>query len=337
MKIGQIEFKARNAQMPAFNWIFALIIGAAILFIAVVFSGKLIETKGYETSAETAANFDFLLNPFASIGALGEVSMTKTISMPYETIAEISCDDENQELGEQELMLKTKTAFGKWSSFIEEKPVYDKYIFAETLEGKKFDVFSKSFNIPFRIDDLIYLIDENYCFNNAPAEINNEVASLNLAFLKTSESNCAEKSKNVCFNTGTGASEACNVFVKCLDEDEKCDYGYVEKQEDGKTKKLYFAGQTLMYAAVFSSKENYECNFDRLMSRLILLDEIYENKANSLEVKGCAMENSYSLLQDLSAKAQEAKTSKNTNSMENLYKSSQTLDDANINLYCSIF
>ena len=44
--------------------------------------------------------------------------------------------------------------------------------------------------------------------------------------------------------------------------------------------RVVFEGDALMYAAIFSDAETYECNLKRLMNRLGRLAKVYEDKAD---------------------------------------------------------
>jgi hypothetical protein len=171
----------------------------------------------------------------------------------------------------------------------------NKYIFSESpADGKKFYLFSKPFEFPFKVADLMYLTSttDKYCFINAPIDIQAEIKDLkgttespdeNL-FIKTSEDNsCPEGSINICFGT---RSNSCKIFVY-----RSSNSNYVEK--DGKL--MYFfpsnEGDALMYAAIFSEPDYYECEVGRLMNRTEELYDIYKDKSIFISQKaGCTQE-----------------------------------------------
>jgi len=143
------------------------------------------------------------------------------------------------------------------------------------VQGKKFYIFSKPFEFPFKVSDLIYLTSENekYCFDNAPENIAEEISQLNQANLAANCSNADDKTINVCFNKN------CDINVNYASK-------YVQKGED----KFYFEEDSLMYAAIFSDKEIYECQVERLMKRTKQLAELYEEKELLVSQKNCAGE-----------------------------------------------
>ncbi|HLD55148.1 MAG TPA: hypothetical protein VJB35_02700, partial [Candidatus Nanoarchaeia archaeon] len=139
------------------------------------------------------------------------------------------------------------------------------------VEGKKFYLFSKPFDMPFKIADLIFItsVNDEYCFVNPPEEISDELLALNQGNLLVN--NCSDKSIRVCFGGGN-----CDVFVNY-------NLNYVTKG----SQKFYFEGDALMYAAVFSDKDVYECQLKRLMQRGEQLSLLYKNKATFVVWTGC--------------------------------------------------
>ncbi len=153
-------------------------------------------------------------------------------------------------------------SFNKWKETNIEASFSNKYIFSKEIsEGKQFYVFSKPFEFPFKISDLIYLTsaEERYCFVDAPEHIEEEIEDLQQENLLTED--CSDETINVCFDGD------CEINV---------DYsaGYVEKNEE----RMYFDSEPLMYAAIFSEPEVYECQVKRLMQRVKELSLIYMDK-----------------------------------------------------------
>ena len=67
--------------------------------------------------------------------------------------------------------------FNKWGDVSVDVGFENKYIFSDReVEGKKFYVFSKPFEFPFKVTDLIYMTSslKKYCFVNAPEDIEEE-------------------------------------------------------------------------------------------------------------------------------------------------------------------
>lgn len=242
----------------SFGWLFAIIAGVIIIFIAIYFSSKIIQTEQETISAETGKEIGILLNPLETSF---ESAQTTSITIPAETRINNGCESTGN-FGKQVISLDQKS-FNKWIETNINIRFSNKYIFSdEQVEGKKFYIFSKPFEFPFKIADLVYMTssNDNYCFINSPEEIENEISNLNQKNLLTE--NCSDKDIKVCFN-----SNDCDINVKY-------NLGYVEKEGE----KLFFENDALMYAAIFAAPEIYECQIKRLMLRLKELSRIYQEK-----------------------------------------------------------
>lgn len=271
-KKGALEF--------SFSWIFAIFAGIIILFFAIFAVIKLTKIFQFESTTTNAASIETFLNPLES----GFESATKSlITTQIETKIYCRCSIGNSDayFGKQTFQTSEKIN-NKWSDTGLEVTSQNRYVFSdEYVEGKNFYVYSKPFEFPFKIADLLYLTSNstNYCFIRAPERIEEEMkkdlGSPNLFFEELS-GDCPEESVIVCFNTGSG----CDIFVK---ENEK------SVKKNGEL--VYYEGDSLMYAAIFSNKETYECQLARLMKRGEQLSSIYKDKATFLTKKvGCESE-----------------------------------------------
>ena len=251
----------------SFAWIFAILVGGVILFLAIFASTKIINTEQTALDAETAKEIGVLLNPLETGFETGKKN---TIILPSETRIHNRCNTQNT-FGRQILKVSQKN-FGEWTDTNVDVGFTNKYIFSEDfVEGKKFFLFSKPFEFPFKITDLIYLTssEKEYCFIKAPEDIEDEISDLSQDNLKIEE--CSENSVKVCFET-----EICDVYVN---------YGsrYVEKDNE----RMYFNDDALMYAAIFSTKDVYECQLERVMKRAQELDLLYKDKAEFISREEC--------------------------------------------------
>ncbi len=257
----------------SFAWLFAIIIGAIILFLAIYASVKLIKTEEFVSTTETAKEISVLLNPLET--GFGEEKTTQ-LTMPVESRLNSRCGSSGI-FGEQEISVSQKIR-GKFTDTGVGSVAHNKYIFSgKSVQGKNFYLFSKPFEFPFKAADLIFLSssEESYCFTDAPEEIREELADLGQANLFTE--NCASDSIKVCFKSATG--EDCDVAVDINDRT-------VEKNGS----LVYFEGDSLMYGAVFADREIYECQVKRLMKRLKELAFIYNDKEAIISGKGCPAE-----------------------------------------------
>lgn len=258
----------------SFAWLFALIVGAFILFLAIYFSINLIKQVQTEQDAQTGKNIGILLNPLE----IGFQSGISTIfDFPVDTRIYASCSDSGN-FGKQYIKVSQKS-FGKWTETNIKVPFQNKYIFAEIpIEGKKFAVFSKPFEMPFKVADLIFLIplEKKYCFKDAPENIANEIETLNKGNFFVE--NCTEDMIKICFSSDSKCNVKVNYEENGFNEEGS---GYTEKNNS----RMQFEGDALMYAAIFSDKETYECNLKRIMDRLEELILIYNDKSDIIAGK----------------------------------------------------
>ncbi|MBU2053008.1 MAG: hypothetical protein ABIJ14_02430 [Nanoarchaeota archaeon] len=280
----------------SFAWIFAIIVGVVILFLAIFASTKIIDTEQVTQDAKTGKEIGILLNPLETSFETGK---TTSLTLPIETRIYNKCNNEGN-FGRQIIQISQKS-FGKWTETDVDIGFSNKYIFSERYaEGKKFYLFSKPFDFPFKVADLIYLTSSqiDYCFSGTPENIEEEISDLGQENLFTE--NCPKESISVCFSSGRD----CDVEVNYEME-------YVRKGADT----MYFEGDVLMYAAIFSDKAVYECQVKRLMQRVDNLALLYKDKAAFVSEAGC---NSNLDLVGLSNNANKLTSSASLGQMNNL-------------------
>jgi hypothetical protein len=265
-----------------FNWIFALLVGAAVLFLAIYGVVKILDIGDPVKNTQTAAALVALFDPLET-GLAEQIS--GGIYLNKEARLFFSCEHlENRPFGKQ-IIRYTEKRFGKFGKKSTPVPVTDKYVFAENIvEGKTLYVFSRPFFMPFKVGDMIIISSEEYCLYEAPNEFKKsfEGTELNNVKLITDLDNCT--GSVVCFDLN---NPKCDISVEGDCTDRKCessyDYGSVVK--DGK--EMHYIGN-LVYGAIFSDPETYECNVLRLMNRFDMLGELYLDKVNITEMKGCS-------------------------------------------------
>ena len=257
--------KKRGYLQISFGWLFAIIVGAVILFLAIFLSTKLIGTEQITLDAQTGKEIGILLNPLETSF---ESTKTTSFTVPVDTRICNKCETKGN-FGVQKIQISQKS-FNKWTETDIDVSFYNKYIFSENItEGKTFYVFSKPFKFPFKVADLIYITPstKKYCFVRAPSNIEEEILNSNQKNLFVEE--CPEGSVNVCFNVGN-----CEINVYS---------NYVEKNGDT----FSFEGDALMYAAIFSDKKVYDCQIERLLQRAGQLALIYKDKSLFISQRGC--------------------------------------------------
>jgi hypothetical protein len=241
----------------SFGWMFAIIAGMVIIFLAIYFSVRFINLQQTTVGAETSKQIGILLDPLET--SFDESAQTTSFTISPESRIYNICDDFGT-FGTQTIQL-AQNSFNKWTKTNVDVSFENKYLFSDSqVQGKNFFIFSKPFNMPFKVADLIYLTssEKQYCFENAPSNIEEELNNLNQSNLLTK--NCSTDSVKVCFNGNN-----CDVNVE---------NGYVEKNGSS----LNFYSDALMYAAIFSDKDVYECQLKRLMERNYELTSLYQDK-----------------------------------------------------------
>ncbi|HKZ34066.1 MAG TPA: hypothetical protein VJ142_02410 [Candidatus Nanoarchaeia archaeon] len=311
--IKRLNLNKRGFIQISFAWLFAIIIGAIILFLAIYASVKLIKTEESVSGAETGKEIAVLLNPLET--GFGE-EKTTLLTLPVESRIINRCESFGV-FGEQEVAVSQKIR-GEFAATGIGSLAHNKYIFSnKSVQGKNFYLFSKPFEFPFKVADLIFLTssEESYCFIDAPEEIREELTSLSQGNLFTE--NCPSDSIKVCFDS---EGEDCNIVVDTNDKT-------VEK--DGSM--VYFEGDSLMYGAVFAEKEIYECQVQRLMKRLNNLALIYNDKETILFGRGCPLEVN---LLDL---AGSAFSLNNSADLIIVKAAADDAEDENENAYCELW
>ena len=291
--------RKRGFLQISFAWLFALIVGAFILFLAIYASTSIVQTEQTSTDAKTAKEIGILLNPLETGFETGK---TNSIILPTETRIFNRCNNEGF-FGRQIIKVSQKN-FGEWTDTNVDVGFSNKYIFSENfVEGKKFFLFSKPFEFPFKVTDLIYLTssEKKYCFLNPPEQIEDEISSLNQENLLLN--NCDINSVRVCFASNSN----CDITVN---------YGsrYVDKNNE----RMFFYTDSLMYSAIFSEKEIYECQLKRVMQRAEQLSLLYVDKAEFISREECNTNLNQELLE--------------LNNLENNFRSSENFNNNIINL-----
>jgi len=261
------KFSKRGALEISFPWLFAIVAGIFILFLAIYGVTRFIKTEQTTIDAKTGKEIGVLLNPLETSFESGAVTF---FVLPVSTRIYNKCDSIG-DFGKQGIQI-SQMSFNKWTETNVNVNFQNKYIFSKDYaEGKKFYVFSKPFQFPFKVADLMYMTSslERYCFEDAPGEISEELVNLNQENILVE--NCSEEDIDVCFG---GIN--CDINVNY-------EMGVVEKGGDS----MYFYGDALMYAAIFSDEYVYECQLNRLMKRVSSLALIYNDKASFISRTGC--------------------------------------------------
>lgn len=280
MKIKKIYLKKKNKKgfEMAFSWIFAIIAGSVILFLALYGTNRIIDVAKYTESTENAKAIDIILDPLETgiASAIGDV-----ISFRAETRTYYECypPTERYRFGRHTIAFSEKSGIKEeWAIPGGEITVQNKFIFSNKLEqGEKLYVFSKPFYTGFKVTDLTMLTSDKYCFVATPNILKEELEQLNLANINLTDGldDCPDRSISVCF----GGFEECDSYVYSDDEYKT---GYVVKEG---VIMNYFG--SLIYAAIFAEPDVYECNIKRIGSKISALSGVYYDKAQIVKIKDC--------------------------------------------------
>lgn len=258
----------------SFNWIFAILAGGFILFLAIFSAGKFIRTSEQVIYSETAASLISLFDPLETGLASGkahEINFKKKSKLFF------GCNEDlNPPFGKQTISFSEQTFGEVYGEKGEEVSIKNKYIFSDrVVEGDKIYAFSKPLFIPFKITDLNIVTsqDQNYCFYDAPEYVKEDLEGLNMKNIIFVNETSKCKGISICF----GSKANCEIKIF---EDEK----YVIKKSYGK--RVYYVGE-LIYGAIFSDPETYECNIKRIKVKFDELAKIYLDKISIIERKDC--------------------------------------------------
>ena len=279
-----------------FVWLFAIIVGGAILVLAIYGAMQAGDTARYQSDSEVAKSLSIITDPLQA--GFGESSFGR-ISFRQETRINNICLDNG--FGQNDISVATRSGVGQeWNLAGGATSIHNKYIFSsEQNSGEDYYVFSKGFDFPYEVADLIFLTPEDYCFINAPDEVVDEVLGLSIPNIEvdhptgvplgvglpgsTSDgANCSvAEAVRVCFGNGDG----CDVMVygSCQSG---CDSVFDEGTVVKGSSDMKYVG-SLMYGAIFSDKEVYDCNVERLMYRAGKIAEEFSVKTDLMDARGC--------------------------------------------------
>lgn len=302
----------------SFAWLFAIIAGAVIIFLAIYAVTSLIRTERTSVDAQTAKQLGILLNP---VETSLESAKTAQINFPSETRIYNSCSTQGN-FGRQGISASASSGIGeKFQQPTTESIFFNKYLFSpSTLQGKSLYLFAKPFEMPYKTADLIFAWTDEYCFISPFADIEEEISQLNLKKITINNSieECPKNSIKVCFNS---QNNKCNIVIDSQQQ-------IVNKQ--GKT--LYYH-DALLYGAIFSDPEIYECQIQRLAKRTAELASLYAGKTEFLSTRNCPS----TLQAELINYAEQLSSIKNSQQLSSISLLSEEIRRKNNALTCKLF
>jgi len=312
----------KKALEMSFAWIFAIIAGAAIIFIAVYIATTIVNIGEYEINTKTTQAIVNLLDPLQTSSEQGKTP--EPLTLTKETRIYTFCSTSGN-FGENRIQIQEKSSFGKkdWTEKSGDIGTISQYIFADDeIQGKKLYFFIMPYKMPFKVADIMILYTKPYCFVNPTRNIEEFIEPLSSNSLNVTDrlSQCSDDSIKVCFETNSG----CDIAVYGAEDE----IGIVKKSG----KQISYQGD-LVYAAIFSSKENYECGIKRIMMRLSYLSELYEKKASFVSINGC----NTGLVNDLSLLKTLAYNFKNPNELNAIKFKADEIDNKNDDAICQLY
>lgn len=310
----------------SFGWLFSIIVGAAILVLAIYAVANIAGQERRISDTELAQQLGAILNP---IETSLETDKIGSLIMPVESRIYNKCYVEGV-FGSQEISVASKSGIGnEWERPGIADQQHNKYVFSEQIiEGKEFLFLSKSFDMPFKIGNIIIIWpeDEKYCFVSPPDEIEEDIekyrrdnSKINASFSVSGFSSCKNESIKVCFSVA-GLNSGCEINVNTNSK---------SVTKNGNT--VYYEDD-LLFGAIFSDSIVYECQIKRLMGRAGELALVYLGKTEMLAGKGC----SSNLDNDLVSYAEAAKIKSSTD-LRNIGFISEQIKEKNDKLSCKLF
>lgn len=262
----------------SFAWMFSLIVGAVILFLAIYAANSLIKSERNVQDTLSGRELEILLNPLETQSFEAGVKPRK-LEFQSETRLSMRCSS-TLPFGTHSIAVSTKSGVGEaWGKEGVASTIANKYIFSESLlEGKSFSVLVKPFNLPYKVSDTVLVWNDEYCFVNPPNNIQDEIFDLGLnesgLYVASSISECPTQTKSVCFS-----SSQCDVSVDLTNK---------QVSKKGETVRY---NDDLIYAAILSDPMIYNCELKRLLLRSSSLAEIYKGKSQLLGIQeqGCSV------------------------------------------------
>jgi hypothetical protein len=326
-----MKLASKKSVEMSFGMIFSIIAGAVIIFIAIYATARFVQTSQYELSSESAKSLVNMLSPV--VNSISTAYAPAPIKFKKETRVYTFCETYTSLspiFGRQVIGFSEQSGFlKKWPNPSANITRYNKYIFAEdVLQGKTVYIFSKPFYLGYKVDDLIYMSTNNYCFVAAPDFAKEELTDLNLKNVNFTNrvDFCKEDTLKVCFDF---PSNKCNVSVYPEGLGESYEKGRVVRKNADTVK---YAGSSLMYAAIFSSPKIYECNIKRLGMKANELGMIYNEKIDIVEMKECN-----SIIKPYISEILAISRNLSSSKLSAVYDEARLMDEQNCEAECEIY
>lgn len=262
-----------------FVWMFAIIAGTAILLLSIYGAVRFGKTASKTQDTEIAKTLSIITEPMQAGFASGKKA---SITFKKQTVIDNFCSV--GEFGYNEISVMTQERPSQdFESFGVPTKITNKYLFSSDTPAKSFYVFSKPLEFAFKLSDLIIIDSREYCFVGLEDQ-EDYLEDLKIlgSSAKFGQENCTEDSIKVCF----GRAGDCDITVQGDCFNRECSSEFETGSVNHGDFSLEYVGN-LLYPAIFSSKQVYECNVQRLLFRNSVLSRLYLEKTNFMFARGC--------------------------------------------------
>jgi len=233
-----------------FSWIFAIIAGTLIFLFFVGFAADNMDLFGKLTAIRVSEEMNSAFTGLKTGLVSTSLSFNKEVKLQFKCIGE----------------KKEKLIVG-WRSG---KNLYDNLVFSpEELNGNEFLLMTKSWNVPYKVDNFIFISDKrNYCLIKTPYELKNKLPSDFESLLKYESCN----GKTITFSQD---ENNCSSFFTINYEYDSVNnlYGSICL---GDGKPLLFYGDAMIYAAIFG--DQFDCLYPLIEEKFKIMRDVYLNK-----------------------------------------------------------
>lgn len=319
-----------------FHWILIMIVGAVILLFGVIFAGKSGGVEQQKQNVLVAEYLEMFFNPFTSVGAIAD-SFGKRVSLPYEIDAELRCEG-----GKEYLFV------GSGDKISSEK--IENFVYSNSrIKARELFVFTKSFEMPFRIADLIFTFDSSkkFCIlydeqdigqadfvDQVRDDIEGSLVDVQGNFAYCQDIGCCNEAGSTKIISFTAQRGDVNLVPRGASGD-GFSFGEVEFRGG---KKSVFVSNALAEAAMFSDYPLYSCNLRRLMSKTGSVSDIYSEKATYLGAIAQQQACNYNALKgdlgQLKALAGSVGSAQSSSSVQALHEAAKDIETKNMELPC---
>jgi len=243
-----------------FNWVFAVIAGAIIFMFFVGFAAENMDLFGKLTAMRVSEELN------TAFSGLKTTLVSTSISFDRDINLEFKCIDGKKE----------KLIVG-WRSG---RNLYDNLVFSpEEMEGSEFLLMTKSWKVPYRVDNFIFISDNrNYCLEDPPADFGKDLPD-DFKGLLNNDDDC--EGKKIIFNLNLNPCDTFNkeeININYKEDSVGNFYGTIcGKNEDRTWGPLNFYGDAMIYAAIFG--DQFSCLYPLIEEKLRIMSDVYVNKA----------------------------------------------------------